>query len=319
MWRASLVFTVSAVLLPACAGQNTSLRSENRELASELSDLRTEARRERVRMRDLEKRMAMLKASQVQDAQLLGSVGAEARPDLPIEVREPMTFESESDLPDDYEIVGLDGEGVQIVYVGEAASDEVIKISASRYDLDDDQDDSYDYDDEPIRQHKAAPAATDRLPVTQSVPTIASQLRQARKPATQVRNRAHSFGDPRAEYRRYYDALRAGNHSYAVTGFRNFVERFPAHDFADNAQYWLGEAFYDQKRYKSALLEFRKVVDNHPEGNKVPDALLKLGYCYSQLNETAKAQQVLEQVVTIYPKSNPAALAKTKLTEIEDQ
>ena len=126
------------------------------------------------------------------------------------------------------------------------------------------------------------------------------------------------YGDPRAEYQRYYEALRAGNHSYAVTGFRNFVERFPGHDFADNAQYWLGEAFYDQKRYKSALVEFRKVVDNHPQGNKVPDALLKLGYCYSQLGEVDKAKQVWQQVLQVYPKSNPAALAATKLSELEN-
>ena len=121
-----------------------------------------------------------------------------------------------------------------------------------------------------------------------------------------------------AARRRYYEALRAGNHAYAVTGFRNFVERFPGHDFADNAQYWLGEAFYDQKDYKSALVEFRKVVDNHPQGNKVPDALLKVGYCYSQLAEVDKAKQVWQQVLQVYPKSNPAALAATKLSELEN-
>jgi tol-pal system protein YbgF len=96
------------------------------------------------------------------------------------------------------------------------------------------------------------------------------------------------------------------------------VERFPGHEFADNAQYWIGETFYDQKRFKSALIEFRKVVDNHPDGNKVPDGLLKLGYCYHQLGEVAKAKQVWQQVVQLYPKSNPATLARTKLSALED-
>jgi len=60
------------------------------------------------------------------------------------------------------------------------------------------------------------------------------------------------------------------------------------------------------------------VADNHPQGNKVPDALLKLGYCYSQLGEADKARQVWEQVIRVYPKSNPATLATTKLSELED-
>ena len=72
----------------------------------------------------------------------------------------------------------------------------------------------------------------------------------------------------------------------------------------------------DQKQYKNALVEFRKVVDNHPEGNKVPDALLKLGYCYSQLGDGDKARSVWQQILRVYPKSNPASLAKTKLAEL---
>lgn len=328
--RIVLYSTLSALALTsfgACAGNQRALRKQQSKHEDELAELRAEARRERVRRRDLEKQLALKKA---RERRAETAIVPDERPDLPVEtlradVREPQTLSSEQELPDDYEMMGIDSEGYEIVYVGEAASDKVIKIPPKSFEGPDDDDAGYDYDDEPMRpslrtaraavsQHAPIPAADSRLPVTHSVPTIDSQLRQARGVTPQSRSRG--LGDPRAEYKRYYDALRAGNHSYAVTGFRNFVQRFPHHDYADNSQYWLGEAFYDQKRYESALVEFRKVVDNHPEGNKVPDALLKLGYCYNQLGESEKARAVWEQIIRVYPKSNPATLAKTKLAEL---
>ena len=321
----TLIFALSCVLFTACGGHNPGLKKQNAKLASEMAELRAEARRERVRLADLEKRLALSKASRANQAQ----AEAPERPDLPVEVRSAPVLSSEEELPqsyDDYQVMGINDEGVEIVYVGDAASDKVIKIPPNHFSASDD-DDGYDYNDEPARPSLArmrrpaaagpmapVPSAGPRLAVTSSVPTIESQLRQARQPAPRTRPR--TFGDPRAEYQRYYEALRAGNHAYALQGFRNFVERFPGHDFSDNAQYWIGETFYDQKQFKSALLEFRKVVDNHPDGNKVPDGLLKLGYCYQQMGETDKARQVWQQVVQVYPKSNPASLAKTKLSEL---
>lgn len=323
----SSLTALAVTSIGACAGSTKELRTQQNTHDNELAELRAEARRERVKRRDVEKQLAMSKAKERRER---GAMVASERPDLPVEtlsaeVREPQVLSSEHDLPDDYEFMGTNSEGVEIVYVGEATSDKVIKIPPMSFDGPDDDDAGYDYDDEPMRPslrtartavaaRAPLPSADNRLSVTRSVPTIESQLRQARGVVPQSRSRG--LGDPRAEYKRYYDALRAGNHSYAVTGFRNFVQRFPRHDFADNSQYWLGEAFYDQKRYKSALVEFRKVVDNHPEGNKVPDALLKLGYCYNQIGEADKARSVWEQIIRVYPKSNPATLAKTKLAEL---
>lgn len=333
-----LLVAVIGMLFTACGGQNPSLHKHNTKLENELAGLRAEARKERIRMRDLEKRMALNQAERRTPPPTI------ERPSLPVEVREASTLGSLADLPEDYEIMGVDGEGVEIIYVGEATSDKVVKIRPRSfeggYDDDADADDSdngYVYDDQPIarpslraarsaarrtepRELEPVPTVSERLAVTRSVPTIDSQLRQARTSTstTPTARSARDYGDPRAEYQRYYEALRAGNHAYAVTGFRNFVERFPGHDFADNAQYWLGEAFYDQKLFKSALTEFRKVVDNHPQGNKVPDALLKLGYCYGQLGEVDKAKQVWQQILQVYPKSDPAALATTKLRELEN-
>ena len=114
-------------------------------------------------------------------------------------------------------------------------------------------------------------------------------------------------------YRRGTSALKSREHAAAIIAFRDLVARFPDHDYADNAQYWLGEAFYDQKDYARAISEFRATVSKYPRGNKVPDALLKIGFAYQALGETDKARAALQQVVSLYPGSSPAVIAAARL------
>jgi tol-pal system protein YbgF len=117
-------------------------------------------------------------------------------------------------------------------------------------------------------------------------------------------------------YRRSLEALRAGRHVEAAAGFRDFLKQHGNHDFADNAQYWLGECYYDQKDYPMALREFRRVVEKYPQGNKVPDALLKVGFAHLALGSAEVGRQTLEQVVRSYPRHEAAALANAKLAEL---
>ena len=94
------------------------------------------------------------------------------------------------------------------------------------------------------------------------------------------------------------------------------MRRFPHHDYADNAQYWLGECFYDQKRYDKAAPEFRAVVQRWPTGNKAPDALVKLGFSLLALGEIDKGHSTLREVPTAYPRTEAARLASERLAQL---
>lgn len=132
-----------------------------------------------------------------------------------------------------------------------------------------------------------------------------------------AKGESHS-GDPIAEYSRYYRALKAGNHAFAITGFGNFIERYPRHSHADNARYWLAEAHYDQRNYRAALAEFGKVERDYPRGNKVPDALLKIGFCHLALGEREQARTRLAELTRRFPRSKPAKLATARLATLAD-
>ncbi|TPW11396.1 MAG: tol-pal system protein YbgF, partial [bacterium] len=86
---------------------------------------------------------------------------------------------------------------------------------------------------------------------------------------------------------------------------------------ADNSQYWLGECFYVQDKVSEAAREFEKVINEHQDGDKVPAAYLKLGYCALRRNDTAQARRWFDDVIRKFPSSEEARSARNKLASIE--
>jgi len=118
-------------------------------------------------------------------------------------------------------------------------------------------------------------------------------------------------------YRKSYEALRAGKHDEAAQGFKEFLRAYPASDLADNSQYWLGECYYDRKDFGQAVREFRRVIERYPNGNKVPDALLKVGFSYLSLGSTEAGKQTLTQLQRSYPRHEAAVLAGARLADLD--
>jgi tol-pal system protein YbgF len=119
------------------------------------------------------------------------------------------------------------------------------------------------------------------------------------------------------DYKQAYDAayLEVTRRSYglAISGFREFIKKYPQSSLADNAGYWIGESFYAQRRFKEAALEFERVINDFPGQDKVPAAMLKAGLCRQELGEKAKADQLWRKLLKQYPRSPEALLAKEKL------
>ncbi|MBI5804720.1 tol-pal system protein YbgF [candidate division TA06 bacterium] len=132
-------------------------------------------------------------------------------------------------------------------------------------------------------------------------------------PAPEPKAEVPAETNPKKLYDASYLDITKGNYDLALAGFNEFIKRFPKHDLADNAQYWIGEGYYAQKKYEPALTEFEKVVGNYPGKDKEPAALYKMGLCLQEMGDKAKARQYWQLLVKKYPKSPEAALAKDKL------
>lgn len=117
-------------------------------------------------------------------------------------------------------------------------------------------------------------------------------------------------------YNTAYLDLHRGDYELSIQGFRKFLELAPESDLADNALYWVGEAFYAQKRYEEAIQEFEGVLTRYPQGNKVPAAIYKIGLAYQELGNRSLARAYLKKVVEGYPLSPEAKLAQERLEEL---
>jgi len=121
---------------------------------------------------------------------------------------------------------------------------------------------------------------------------------------------------PRSLYDAAYQDLTRGNHGLALMGFEEVLTQFPDSELADNAQYWIGETYYDQADYEKSLEEFRKVALNFPTGDKVPAALLKAGFSLQALGFKQDACEAYRDLVDRFPGSEEARLAMTRLTDL---
>jgi tol-pal system protein YbgF len=119
-----------------------------------------------------------------------------------------------------------------------------------------------------------------------------------------------------ASYQAAFQLLKDSQYDRAIAAFQKFLVSFPDSSLADNAQYWLGEAYYVNKSYLDALAAFKRVAEKYPQSRKLPDALLKVGYCDYELKQWQAANEVLTQVATTFPDTPAGHLAQQRLEKM---
>ncbi|MBI5198093.1 MAG: tol-pal system protein YbgF [Nitrospirae bacterium] len=117
-------------------------------------------------------------------------------------------------------------------------------------------------------------------------------------------------------YQKGLQHLTEKRYAKAMATFQDITRRAPTDPLADNAQYWIGEIYYSQRDFQTALREFQKVVDLYPEGNKTPDAYLKISFCLLELGKSREARKELEKIITLYPTEEVSGIARTKLEKL---
>ena len=114
-------------------------------------------------------------------------------------------------------------------------------------------------------------------------------------------------------YQAAKQAFDQGDLELAREKFQKLIDTYPKSTMADNAQFWIGEIYYNEKWYEKAILEYQKVIENYPKGNKVQSSLLKQGFSFFNLGDKANARLIFTELIKKYPKSNEAEIAKKKL------
>jgi len=114
-----------------------------------------------------------------------------------------------------------------------------------------------------------------------------------------------------------FGLLKEGKYQQSIKKFESFIQAYPKSQYADNAQYWLGEANYVSREYKKALTNFERLIAQFPDSTKIPGAKLKVGYVYFELKNWSAANEALQKVVKLYPGTTVAKKAKERLERIK--
>jgi len=122
---------------------------------------------------------------------------------------------------------------------------------------------------------------------------------------------------PDALYLKGLDSLKAGEVVAARDQFTKFLEQNPKHELAANAHYWIGETYYNEKNYESAILSYQDVIKNYPGKEKVVAAMLKQAMAFNEIKDAKSSRFVFKKLIEGYPKSDEAKKAKELLKEIK--
>lgn len=129
-----------------------------------------------------------------------------------------------------------------------------------------------------------------------------------------------SAGADGSAARRAYDSAlnlyRAGDYQGAVAAFEGFVKRYPRDALAPNAQYWVGDAWFNLRDFGAAARAQQALVTNYPDSPKVPDAMLNLASAQVAMGDSSAARKTLEDLVSRFPQTDAADKARQRLSRL---
>jgi len=121
---------------------------------------------------------------------------------------------------------------------------------------------------------------------------------------------------PEERFDRAMESFRGGELGQSVLEFEEFVGKHPSHPLVGSARFWIGEAYFRAREYQHAAVEYEKAVDVASNGDKTPEALLKLGLAHRALKREERARETWGRLLRDFPESEAAHKARTVLREM---
>ena len=167
----------------------------------------------------------------------------------------------------------------------------------------------------PVIPAPITPAPAARAPVVMVPPAPMTRAPLVPPPPAPRSEHARDAHDetPDQAFAAALKTFRRREHGQAVLEFMDFVARFPKHGLTPRAQYWIGEAYYVQRDYPQALLEFKRVLEMDPGALAASDALLRIGMCHANLRQPGPAAAAWQRIVREYPRTEAAGKARSFL------
>ncbi len=111
-------------------------------------------------------------------------------------------------------------------------------------------------------------------------------------------------------------SLDARDPESALAHFREVVAKHGDSALADDAQFGMGECYFQMGRYEDAIVEYRRVAEQFPFGDRVAYAFLKVGFSQLALDQRDAALESFRTVSEAYPGTEAATVARQQIAHL---
>jgi len=116
--------------------------------------------------------------------------------------------------------------------------------------------------------------------------------------------------DPETLYGNGRDKLLDGDFGGAQADFEQFVNTHPDHARTGEAWYWLGETFFVRSDFADAADAYIASLRASPQGEKAPDALVRLAASLNGMGRQGDACGTLDRFESQFPNASAASRAR---------
>jgi tol-pal system protein YbgF len=165
-------------------------------------------------------------------------------------------------------------------------------------------------DDKQARDLQATREALDALKknLDDGMVSMSGQLRGLER---QIANTKQEIPLPAAAdvFNRAYSQLTQGFYDDAISEFREFIKNHTDPVRVPAAQFYIGQAYFDQRKFDQAVDQFDMLLQKYPSSDRKCLALYRKGQALVGLNDIPKAQAALSMVSTECPNTQEATNA----------
>ncbi len=113
-------------------------------------------------------------------------------------------------------------------------------------------------------------------------------------------------------YRKSLLLFNSQKYSEALLAFSRFVEQYPDHPLAGNAQFFVGDSYFRQGEFQLAIQEFERGINQYGESPKITETLSELVKAEEGAKKHTEATKYRQLLTSLFPHS-PSAIPMSDL------
>ncbi len=117
-------------------------------------------------------------------------------------------------------------------------------------------------------------------------------------------------------YETAYRDFASGQYQLAIQEFQEYLHYHQNTDLASNAQYYIGDCYYNQGNFRQAVEEYNRAIERYPTGNKLASAQLKKAFALLELKQRQAGVRELRSLISRFPRASESDLARARLEQL---